>query len=69
MWTWEERNTKSGWYSVQHASGNREYGSEDSGGLSETHASGNCEHTRKVVQNMKDRHELREDAYFVMDEI
>ena len=23
--TWEERNTKSRWYSVQHASGNREY--------------------------------------------
>ena len=36
----EERNEKSGWYSVQHASGNREYGSEDSGGLAETHASG-----------------------------
>ena len=25
VWTWEERNAKSGWYSVQHASGNREY--------------------------------------------
>ena len=59
MWIWEERNTKSGWYSVQHASGNREYDSEDSGGLSETHASGNREYTRKVVQNMKDR--LRHD--------
>ena len=59
--TWKERNTKSGWYSVQHASRNREYGysSEDSGGLSETHASGNREYTRKVVQNMKDR--LRHD--------
>ena len=58
--TWEE-NTKSGWYSVQHASGNREYGhgSEDSGGLSETHASGTREYTRKVVQIMKDR--LRHD--------
>ena len=37
-----------------HASGNREYGSGDSGGLSETHASGIREYTRKVVQNMKD---------------
>ena len=25
MWSWEERNEKSGWYSFQHASGNREY--------------------------------------------
>ena len=25
VWAWEERNEKSGWYSVQHASGNREY--------------------------------------------
>ena len=25
VWPWEERNEKSGWYSVQHASGNREY--------------------------------------------
>ena len=24
VWTWAERSTKSGWYSVQHASGNRE---------------------------------------------
>ena len=39
--TWEERHEKSGWYSVQHASGNREYSSEDSGGLAETHPSGN----------------------------
>ena len=30
VWPWEERNEKSGWYSVQHASGNREYSSEDS---------------------------------------
>ena len=59
VWTWEERNAKSGWYSVQHASGNREYGSEDSRGLSETQSSGNREHLRKVVQNMKDR--LRHD--------
>ena len=51
-----KRNTKSGWYSVQHASGHREYGyvSEDSGGLSETHAWRNREYTRKVVQNTKD---------------
>ena len=54
MWTWEARSAKSGWYSVQHASGNREYGSEDSGGLAETHASGNREYTRKVVQNIHD---------------
>ena len=40
--TWEEKHTKSGWYAVQHASGNRE-------------SSGNREYTRKVVQNMKDR--------------
>ena len=57
--TWEERGAKSGWYSVQHASGNREYGSEDSGGFPETQASGNREYTRKVVQNIKDR--LRHD--------
>ena len=79
VWTWEERNTKSGWYSVQHASGNRKYSSEDSGGLAETHASGNREHTRKVVQNIKDhlrrwKHlgnidQLREDACFDMDKI
>ena len=25
VWSWEERNEKSGWYSFQHASGNREY--------------------------------------------
>ena len=82
VWTWEERFSKSRLYSVQHASGNREYGygSEVSGGLSETHASGNRECTRKVVQNMKDR--LRhdescsdismnswEDGHFDMDEI
>ena len=59
VWNWEERSAKSRWYSVQHASGNGENGSEDSGGLSETHASGNREYTRKVVQNMKDR--LRHD--------
>ena len=61
MRTWVERITNSGWYSVQHASGKREYGygSEDSGGLSETHASRKREYTRKVVQNMKDR--LRHD--------
>ena len=40
VWTWEERNSTSGWYSVQHASQKREYGSEDSGGPSNTHASG-----------------------------
>ena len=45
VWTWEERSAKSGSYSVQHASGNREYSSEDS--------------TRKVVQNIKDQ--LRHD--------
>ena len=55
MWRWEERNEKSGWYSVQHDSGNREYSSEDSGGLTETHASGNREYTRKVVQNIKNQ--------------
>ena len=41
--------------SVQHASVNREYGTENSGGLSETQASGNREYMREVVQNMKDR--------------
>ena len=45
VWTLEERSTKSGWYSVQHASGNGENTSEDSEGLSETHASGNRQHT------------------------
>ena len=25
MWPWEERYEKSGWYSVQHGLGNREY--------------------------------------------
>ena len=59
VWPWEERNEKSGWYSVQHASGNREYSSEDAGSLAETHASGNRGHTRKVVQNIKDQ--LRHD--------
>ena len=59
VWTWEERSAKSGWYSVEHASGNREYDTENSGGLSETHASGHREYMRKVVQNMKDR--LRHD--------
>ena len=44
VWSWEERSAKSGCCSVQHASGNRECGSEDSGGLSETQASGNREY-------------------------
>ena len=79
VWTREERNEKSGWYSVQHASGNREYSSEDSGGLAETHASGNREYTRKVVQNIEDqlRHDESiseksinsEDAFFDLDKI
>ena len=30
LWTWEERSAKSRWYSVQHASKNRENGSGDS---------------------------------------
>ena len=47
-----------GWYSVQHASGKREYGSEGSGSLAETHASGNREYTRRVVQN---KSQLRHD--------
>ena len=51
--TWEERGAKSGWYSVQHASGNREYGSEVSGGFSETQASGNREYTRKSRSKLK----------------
>ena len=59
VWPWEERNEKSGWYSVQHASGNREYSTKDSGSLAETHAWGNPECTRKVVQNIKDQ--LRHD--------
>ena len=59
MWPWEERNEKSGWYSVQDASGNRDFSSEDSGGFAEPHASGNREYTRKVVQNIKDQ--LRHD--------
>ena len=59
MWPWEERDEKSGWYSVLHAAGNREYCSEDSGGLAETHASGNREYTRKVVHYIKDQ--LRHD--------
>ena len=54
-WNWEERSTDSGCCSVQHASGNREYGTENTGGLSETQASGNREYTRKVVENMKHR--------------
>ena len=49
------RSTNFGGRSVQHASGNREYDTENSGGLSETQASGNREYMRKVVQNMKDR--------------
>ena len=36
VWPWEGRNEKSGWYSVQHTSGNREYISGDSGSLAET---------------------------------
>ena len=80
--TWEERNTKSGWYSIQRASGNREYGhgSEDFGGLSETHASGN----REVQAKSRSKHEgptqarwkqlgyidqLRENAHVYMDKI
>ena len=59
VWPWEERNEKSGWYFVQHASGNQEYGSEDPGSPAETHASGNREYTRKVVQNIKNQ--LRHD--------
>ena len=55
---WAERTEKSGWYSVQHASGNREKSSEDSGSLLEAHASGNREYTRKVVQN---KNQLRHD--------
>ena len=50
-----KQDSKSGWYSVQHAPGNREYDSEDSGGPSNTLASGNRECVQKVVQNMKDR--------------
>ena len=53
MWTWEE-STNSGCCSVQHAWGNREYCSEDSGGLSDTLALGHREYVQKVVQNMKD---------------
>ena len=49
------RSTNFGGRSVQHASGNREYDTENSGGLSETQASGNREYMRKVVQNVKDR--------------
>ena len=55
VWPWEARHEKSGWYSVRHASANREYSSEDSGCLAETHASGNREYTGKVVQNIKDQ--------------
>ena len=55
---WEGRSAKSGWHSVQHASGNREKSSEDSGCLLEAHASGNREYTRKVVQN---KNQLRHD--------
>ena len=51
--SWEERGEKSRWYSVQHASGNRVYSSEDSGGLAETRASENRKYTRKVVQNFQ----------------
>ena len=58
MGPWAERTEKSGWYSVQHASGNREKSSEDSGSLLEAHASGNREYTRKVVQN---KNQLRHD--------
>ena len=59
VWRWEKRNEKSGWYSVQHPSGNGEYSSEDSGSLAETHASGNRGYTRRVVQNVKNQ--LRHD--------
>ena len=80
VWTWEERSAKSGWYSVQHASGNREYGSADSGGLSQTHASGNREYTRKSLskherptqtrwKQLGHIDELREDAHLDVDEI
>ena len=41
------KKEKSRWYSVQHASGNREYSSEDSGGLAETHTEGNRVYMRK----------------------
>ena len=58
VWTWEE-SSKSGRYSVQHASENREYDQEDSGGPSNTLALGNRDYTPKVVQNMKDQ--LRHD--------
>ena len=58
VWTWEERRENSGWYTVQHASGNREYSSEDPGSLAETHSSGNRGFTRKVVQN---KNQLRHD--------
>ena len=60
VWTWEERNSKSGRCSVQHASGNREYDSENSGSSSNTLASGNREYVQKVVQNMTGR--LRRDG-------
>ena len=50
VWTWEEGNEKSGWYSVQRASGNREKSSEDS---AKTHASGNREYTRKVKNQLR----------------
>ena len=49
MWTLEERSTNFG------ISGNRDNGTENSGGLSETQASGDREYLRKVVQNMKYR--------------
>ena len=52
VWTWEE-SSKSVWYSVQHASGNREYGSEDSGEVSQR------VHAKKTCENKKDR--LRHD--------
>ena len=42
VWTWKEGNEKSGWYSVQRASGNREKRSEDSClGKPRVHAKGN----------------------------
>ena len=62
MWNGGERSTSSGCYSVELASGNRGYGTENSGGLSDTLASGNREYLQKVVRHVKDRLRHNEDV-------
>ena len=80
VWPWKERHEKSGWYSVQHASGNREKkfrrfwrSRRDARlGIPRVHAKSRSEHQRPTHtrwQHLGNIDELREIAHFDMDAI